>query len=335
MEMPISFRHFMVDIKTMLIMLRKSFTLQGIFASIVSIVIFSFFFRWEIAVLLFCIMVVHELGHVYAMIRVRVYVHGIYFIPLIGMATVTTQEIPTRRDDVYISLMGPLWGLGACLAVSAVGQASEMAIFAQAAFIGAVYNALQLFPIPPLDGARVLKATLKSFNPELLRSFYMWSFIVGLFIGLFILHPFVGVLILLFAHLDRKKEESLRTQKMFYYENPEIAEGVVDLADRNPLAIRFLMDCVPHRIHDQLAPHVEAVGKGERVHLRDIRTILGDESQRSPNITPLSQKGMIVALVGLVLSQALNIGAVVAFAHVPGALDGFPFAGFTEETQEE
>lgn len=123
-----------------------------------SVGIYAIFFKWEFAFILVLILVVHELGHVWAMYRAGMRIRGVYLIPFFGAATVTDDIWPSWETLAKVNLAGPLWGTymtGACLLIYMFFPSP---FWITAAVWSALLNVLNLLPIQPLDGGRVLSA---------------------------------------------------------------------------------------------------------------------------------------------------------------------------------
>jgi Zn-dependent protease len=142
----------------------------------VSFASYAYMFTWEFAALIMVTLFVHECGHVWAMKRCGLKTKGIYFIPFVGGAAVQEEACHNRGEDVYISLMGPVWGFLLTVAVAALYYVYQKPMFAAAAAWMAMVNLFNLFPVIPLDGGRVLKSVTFS-----IRS---WLGFVFLILGL-------------------------------------------------------------------------------------------------------------------------------------------------------
>ncbi|MBI5489829.1 MAG: hypothetical protein HY905_21015 [Deltaproteobacteria bacterium] len=117
-------------------------------------------FTWQFAVGITVSIVVHELGHVLAMRHAGLRIRGVYFIPMIGAATVPEDLWRTRREQAVIALAGPLTGLAFTALVAVLDAATGYAYPLLGVLVswGALLNLLNLLPINPLDGGRVLSA---------------------------------------------------------------------------------------------------------------------------------------------------------------------------------
>ena len=108
---------------------------------------------------------VHELGHGYAMKRRGVDAGWPIFIPFVG-AMISMKSTPRDRDtEAVIAYGGPLAGTLISLLAGGVGLALDSRLFLALAYTGFFLNLFNLTPISPLDGGRVAQA----FSPRAWR----------------------------------------------------------------------------------------------------------------------------------------------------------------------
>src|SRR5690242_1195139 len=69
------------------------------------------FKRWDIIILITAIVLIHELGHFFAMKVFRYKDLGIFFIPLLGAYVSGTKREVSQRESAIILLAGPLPGI--------------------------------------------------------------------------------------------------------------------------------------------------------------------------------------------------------------------------------
>ena len=101
---------------------------------------------------------VHELGHGYAMKRCGVEAGWPIFIPFFG-AMISMKGLPQDRSaEAEIALGGPLAGTLAALVAAGLGLATDSRLFLALAYMGFFLNLFNLTPISPLDGGRVAQA---------------------------------------------------------------------------------------------------------------------------------------------------------------------------------
>ncbi|WP_299203174.1 site-2 protease family protein [uncultured Amphritea sp.] len=129
-----------------------------------SLAAYSWFFSLPFALaLLFCL-VIHEYGHIRAMKHFGMKTKGIYLIPFVGGLALSDARINTRWQDVFISLMGPFFGLGLSLLSLVAYWVTGSMFFAGLSAFNALLNLFNLLPILPLDGGHVLKSIAFSMN---------------------------------------------------------------------------------------------------------------------------------------------------------------------------
>jgi len=153
-----------------------------------SLAAYSWFFSFQFALALIACLVVHEYGHIRAMRYFNMPTKGIYLIPFLGGLAVTDGKINTRWQDVVISIMGPIFGLGMSLLCLLLFALTDNIFFAGLAVFNALLNLFNLLPILPLDGGHVLKSITFSMNSKvglvlcaLAAAFGVWlSYTLGL-----------------------------------------------------------------------------------------------------------------------------------------------------------
>lgn len=164
----------------------------------VSMGAWSLLLSWQFALLIMLLLVVHESGHVWAMKRSGMKTKGIYFIPFLGGAAVAEDMFPSRRTEVFVAIMGPIWGLALSVVALSLWFALDWPHFAAAAAWMATVNLFNLLPINPLDGGRIFKSVVFSINSWLGLAFlalglaatgylivrlHLWLFIILLALG--------------------------------------------------------------------------------------------------------------------------------------------------------
>ena len=113
------------------------------------------------ALLLMLSMLVHEMGHVWAMWQFGLRVRGVYAIPFLGAATVLKDQAQRTMDHVVFALMGPAWGLALAAIIFLVQHwIGGDPLYAAVAYWMAAFNLLNLYPAIPLDGGQVWLAIL-------------------------------------------------------------------------------------------------------------------------------------------------------------------------------
>lgn len=122
---------------------------------------YSLIFSVEFAFALIAVLVFHEYGHLRAMKKFGIPTKGMYLIPFVGGLAV--GDAPrTRWQDIYISMMGPVYGLIMSLAFYIFYLVTDNHFAGLVASISALVNIINLVPVHPLDGGRVVKSLVFS-----------------------------------------------------------------------------------------------------------------------------------------------------------------------------
>jgi putative peptide zinc metalloprotease protein len=125
---------------------------------------YSLLYTWQFALGLMWAIAIHELGHVWAMRRTGMPTPGFYFVPFFGGAAIG-QRAETERQDVFITGMGPSWGLLAALPPAILYAGTGSAFWAAlCGFVGLI-TLFNLLPIYPLDGGRLTSSIIASMAP--------------------------------------------------------------------------------------------------------------------------------------------------------------------------
>lgn len=157
---------------------------------------YAVLFSWKFAALIVVSLFVHENGHVWAMKRCGMRTKGIYFIPFLGGAAVADEAFRTRRDEVFVAIMGPIWGLALAALVAGLYIVTQNPLWAAASGWMAFINLFNLFPVNPLDGGRIVKSVAFS-----LRSWIGIAVMAAGFLGALLFAVWFGFGLLLFIVL--------------------------------------------------------------------------------------------------------------------------------------
>ena len=181
-------------------MLKSSKFLKFILAG-ASFATYSYLFTWQFAGMLLIMIFIHELGHVIAMKQCGIKVKGIYLIPLLGGAAVAEGDFKTRRDESYIALMGPWFGLFVSLFFYLLYYITSNPVFAAGATWCSFMNLFNLLPVNPLDGGRVVKSLTFSAHGYVGLGFLLLS-LIGMIVLIVKYHIWLFMVLLIVAVLE-------------------------------------------------------------------------------------------------------------------------------------
>jgi Zn-dependent protease len=151
-----------------------------------SLAAYSWLFSLEFALALLLCLVWHEYGHIRAMHYFNMKTKGIYLIPFVGGLAISDDKLHSRWQDVYISIMGPFFGLILSLVFLLGYFITDIEILAGLASFNALLNLFNLLPVLPLDGGHILKSIAFSVNSTL----GLIACAVGSGLGIFISYYF-------------------------------------------------------------------------------------------------------------------------------------------------
>jgi Zn-dependent protease len=142
-------------LKLLLFGLSKSTTL---FSMLASAGVYWAAFGWQFGVGLVLSIYVHEMGHVAALQRLGIKATAPMFIPGLGAFIRSKQYPASVREDAYIGLAGPIWGMGAAIACFLMWLGTRYGLWAALTQWGAIINLFNLTPFGTLDGGRGFRA---------------------------------------------------------------------------------------------------------------------------------------------------------------------------------
>jgi Zn-dependent protease len=139
---------------------------------------------WAYGIIFVLLILIHEMGHVYALREFGVRAGAPVFIPFMG-AFVALKEMPKNvRIEAWTAIAGPIVGTGGAMLCWSAALYTGSSFWMAAAYTGFFLNLFNLIPISPLDGGRTVAAIspklwilgfigvlgmfFRSFNPILL-----------------------------------------------------------------------------------------------------------------------------------------------------------------------
>jgi Zn-dependent protease len=164
-----------------------------------SLVSYGWLFSWPFAVLIVLSLVIHEYGHVRAMKAVGIPTRGFYLIPFVGGAAVPERAFHSRLEEQFVAMAGPAFGLAQAAFFCLVYKLTDHPLAAVIAAWVALLNLINLLPISPLDGGRIVKSIAFSVHSMMGMIFLCLGLAGGLALMVYLDSKFMAVILLLAA----------------------------------------------------------------------------------------------------------------------------------------
>ncbi|MFD0768601.1 site-2 protease family protein [Bacillus sp. CGMCC 1.60114] len=127
-----------------------------VFSMLLSLGAYAAIYGWKFGVALVYLLLIHEMGHLWAARRKGIATSPAIFIPFMG-AVIGMKELPKNaKDEAYIAYMGPLFGLISFLPAIPLYMITKEPFWALVIVLGSMINFFNLIPVSPLDGGRIV-----------------------------------------------------------------------------------------------------------------------------------------------------------------------------------
>lgn len=159
--------------------------LKPLLSALITVGVYALIYPWTFAVGFVALIFIHELGHIWAARRRGLHVTAPFFIPFVGSMVMLKRQPKDAANEASIALAGPLFGSAAALVCFGVWKWTDGEVWLALAYIGFFLNLLNLLPMQPLDGSRIVAAVSR------------WLWLVGVVAGPFIIWYTHSILFLL------------------------------------------------------------------------------------------------------------------------------------------
>lgn len=152
----------------------KNQTLKFIVSISLFVAFYYFFVSKDLKIIawLAIIVLIHELGHYFAMKIFNYEDLSIFFIPLLGAIAGGSKEKISQKEKAFVLLSGPVPGIIAGVILFFVASHFDNYSLLRLSYAFVLINALNLLPIYPLDGGQLLK-TLFLGSRELVTTIFI------------------------------------------------------------------------------------------------------------------------------------------------------------------
>lgn len=239
----------------------KSSLAVTVFSIVLFVLVFLLFFGNEVnfIVYLLIVLIIHELGHFFAMKLFGYENVRMLFIPLMGAFVQGKKQEYSQRQSYIVTLSGPIPGLIIGTVLFYLGLTYHWYWMVELSSLFILLNIVNLFPLDPLDGGQLFKLFVKRNTELFLMAFALISSLLIIALG-WILDSFV---IIIFGFLMSFRVRALQKQHLMQKEfseekiNYEVSYRV--LSNRDFIRIKeILLNNTP-----QLKNYVELVSEEE------------------------------------------------------------------------
>ena len=142
----------LLNLKWLVLLPKLLFSFGSLF---VSIVFYAWIFGWKFGIVFALLILVHELGHYLTFRNFGIEAKLPFFIPGLGAFVATRGPAPSMTIEAVATLAGPFFGIGASAVCYGYAVSTNEPFWYAAAYVGFFLNALNLLPVPPLDGGNI------------------------------------------------------------------------------------------------------------------------------------------------------------------------------------
>ena len=139
----------------------------------------------QVLFLVVLILFIHEMGHFIAMKVFGYNGVNMFFIPLIGAMVTGEKDRISQSQRAIIVLAGPVPGVLIGCGIIAYAQTIDHTGAAVAGFMFLLINILNLLPLDPLDGGKLIETLFFSSNEKIKQLFLIVSVIIMVLAGVF------------------------------------------------------------------------------------------------------------------------------------------------------
>ena len=216
---------------------------NNLFKSLISLLLFVFLFLiflpdFRSLFLILLILFIHEGGHFFAMKLFKYQDVSIFFIPLMGAVTTGEKEKISQWQHAFIIMAGPLPGIILGLLCFFWGNHIEHIIVQLAGVMFIFINVLNLIPLDPLEGGKLLETLFFSNNDKLKIIFIFSSTVLLSLLGIYFFNLILIILALLMFSKLRSFLDLKKVRLQIHKENINLNCSYKDLSDENYWKIR-------------------------------------------------------------------------------------------------
>ncbi|NOQ71377.1 MAG: hypothetical protein GQ574_05220 [Crocinitomix sp.] len=282
---------------------RNGIILFGLVILFIAVNYLSDSFMILIEVLL--ILALHELGHFIMMRIYRVKAQGMFIMSYFGNSTTSLRFSDSQRQQTFINLMGPLPGIILGSAIFLYALYSEPSIFViEIGVLLLVVNVLNLVPIDPFDGGRIVGGFFFNKNDQLKMIFTLISSVTMIVIGVY--YGFIPLTV--FGFLMGLKVRAFQKSKDLHEQmeetNVNYKKEYGDLTDKEYWKIRTIFLLNNPKLKEMI-PSGYTLWDNERLLVEQVRQVLRIDMK--PDLSIVSKIAILCLVLVLIVSPIVLV----------------------------
>lgn len=222
---------------------RKNNWSVTIFSIALFILVFSYFFKEKMNVILYLagVLFIHEMGHYYGMKRFGYQNVRMLFIPILGAFVHGKKDRYSQRESLLMIAFGPLPGVFFGVISILLSQYLGSTELFLLGIIFLALNVLNLLPIDPLDGGQMLKFFFIK-NTELFLLIFSFISSILMIVGGFLIDSMaLTVFGFVMAFRVRSLQNSRELHKDFEQEGITYVQTYKELSNRDFSRIKSIL----------------------------------------------------------------------------------------------
>lgn len=158
------------------------------------LVFYLIFNDTRVLFLVVLILFLHEMGHFIAMKAFGYNDVSMFFIPLMGAMVVGEKEKVSQFQKAIIVLAGPIPGILIGFGIMEYALSIEHTYVLTAGIMFMFVNVLNLLPLDPLDGGKLIETLFFAANEKVKQIFLIGSFVLMIAISIAYMEPILALL---------------------------------------------------------------------------------------------------------------------------------------------
>lgn len=178
------------------------------------------------------LLLVHELGHVFALNKMEGTIRGVYFFPFVGAIVASDKKLKTENEHAYFKYIGPLTGTFGVLIALGIFLFLKDERFLNLVFVGSILNLINMIPVTLLDGYGILRGSIK---------YVEWiGFLILIIFGFFVFQEYILTLFFLiiftlFSDSPTKEATGFKIHEVVLASIFMLAMVILTIADKESL----------------------------------------------------------------------------------------------------